>query len=205
MYFNVSTDSRKSWDVAFGGDRGRNAAGGYWGSVYTNVSAQPLKRLQTSVFLRYEQGKDTQWIDNRDADGDGTIDHVYGTLYRNVVDVTVRGTYAFSPDLTLQAYLQPFVAVGDYQDIRRLARPRSYEFAPVAAAANPDFNSTSVRGNVVFRWEYLRGSTLFVVWNLAQAHQGRPGDFRAFRDLGSAFGAGADHTVLVKLTYWLNR
>ena len=205
-FFNVSSDSRKSWRVNAGGDHNSNDRGGHGGSVYTNVSAQPVKRLQTSFAVRYEQGKDSaQWIENRDADGDGTTDHVYGTLFRNVVDVTVRGTYAFSPDLTLQAYLQPFVAVGDYQDIRRLARPRSYEFTPVAAGANPDFNSKSMRGNVVLRWEYLRGSTLFVVWNLAQSDQSRPGDFQPFRDIGSAFGAGADHTFLVKFSYWLNR
>jgi hypothetical protein len=158
------------------------------------------------VAVSYAQGKDSaQWIENRDTDGDGLTDHVYGTLRRNVVDVTLRGTYAFSPDLTLQAYLQPFVAAGDYQNIRRLARPRSYDFEPVGMGTNPDFNQKSVRGNVVLRWEYLRGSTLFVVWNLTQSDETRPGDFHALRDIGSAFGASANHTFLVKFSYWLNR
>ena len=40
-------------------------------------------------------------------------------------------TLAFSPDLTLEAYLQPFVAVGDYTDIRKLARPASFAFDPM--------------------------------------------------------------------------
>ena len=55
-----------------------------------------------------------------------SLDYVYGTLDRDVVDLTFRGTYAFNRDLTLQAYVQPFVAVGDYYDIRKLALPYSY-------------------------------------------------------------------------------
>ena len=101
---------------------------------------------------------------NTDADGDGVTDHVYGTLERDVVDVTVRTTYAFTRDLTVQAYLQPFVAVGDYNNIRRLALPRTFQFDPVTIAFNPDFNTKSLRGNVVMRWEYKPGSTLFFVW-----------------------------------------
>ena len=75
----------------------------------------------------------------------------------------------------------------------------------MAAGANPDFNRKSMCGNGVLRWEYLRGSTLFVVWNLAQSDRARPGDFHAFRDIGSAFGADASHAFLVKFSYWLNR
>ena len=157
---------------------------------FANVSLQPLRQLQASLSGRYEHAiDDAQWIENRDADGDGRDDNVYGTLHQDVLDLTLRGTYAFSPDFTIQAYLQPFVAVGDYQNIRRLARPRSYEFMPVAIPSNPDFNRKSVHGNVVLRWEYLRGSTLFVVWNLSQSDSTRPGQFGALRDVGSAFGA----------------
>jgi hypothetical protein len=122
-----------------------------------------------------------------------------------VVDVTLRGTYSIHRDLTFQAYLQPFVAVGDYENIRRLARPRSFEFDPVVIPNNPDFNTKSLRGNMVLRWEYVRGSTLFVVWDLSQTDKTRPGAFSAFRDLGDAFGANANHVLMVKASYWLNR
>ena len=82
------------------------------------------------------------------------------------VNITGRTTYSFTRDMTLEAYLQPFVAVGDYSNIGRLARPKSFEFAPVTLDDNPDFNRKSVRGTVVLRWEYVRGSTLFAVWNV---------------------------------------
>ena len=64
--------------------------------------------------------------------------------------------------------MQPFVAVGDYDNIRRLARPRSFDFEPAVIDSDPDFDRTSVRGNLVLRWEYVRGSTLFLVWDMSQ-------------------------------------
>jgi len=109
-------------------------------------------------------------------------------------------------DLTIQAYMQPFVAAGDYTNIRRLARPRSFAFEPVTIDSDPDFNRTSVRGNVVLRWEYIRGSTLFVVWDLSQEEDdSRLGNFQPGRDLRSAFAAPARQVVMVKIAYWFNR
>jgi hypothetical protein len=155
----------------------------------------------------YNFGLDAaQWIQNDDLDGDGATDrHVYGRLRRNVVDLTLRATYAFSRDLTVQAYLQPFVAAGDYDQIRRLAAPRSFDFEDVTIATDPDFSTKSLRGNIIMRWEYVRGSTLFLVWDLSQADALLPGEFRPFRDLGRAFGADATHVLMVKASYWLNR
>ena len=102
--------------------------------------------------------------------------------------------------------MQPFVAVGDYSDIRRLARPRSFAFDPVTIDSDPDFNRKSVRGNLVLRWEYVRGSTLFVVWDLSREEDDfRLGRFEPGRDLREAFGAPAKQVLMAKITYWFNR
>ena len=68
---------------------------------------------------------------------------------------------------------------------------------------NPDFNNKSFRSNVVFRWEYMRGSALYVVWNVTNADESRPGQFAAFRDLRAGFGASGTQVFMVKLNYWL--
>ena len=161
--------------------------------------------MQANLSANYNRARDSaQWIDNTDADGDGEEDHVYGRLKRNVLNITGRGTYAFSRDMTLEVFLQPFVAVGDYTDIRKLARPSSFDFTPVVLEDDPDFNRKSLRGNIVLRWEYLRGSTLFVVWNMATSDETRAGVFSPQRDLGTAFGAPGNHVFVVKMTYWLS-
>ena len=206
MFYRFNSDSRKPWTIGFYGNRFRNDAGSGGGTYSPYFSLQPSDRLQASLSLNYNYAKDpAQWIQNVDVDGDGAVDHVYGTLDRDVVDVTVRTTYAFTRDLTVQTYLQPFVAVGDYSNIRRLALPKSFQFDPVTIASNPDFNTKSLRGNVVMRWEYKPGSTLFFVWYLSQTDFSRPGQFSPLRDFGSAFGADATHIFMVKASYWLNR
>ena len=205
-FFNVNSDSRKAWRIELGGNGEQGTAGQRERAFSAALSLQPSARLQLSVSGRFITGTDiAQWIENSDTDGDGADDHVYGTLRRNIVDLTLRGTYSFNRDLTLQTYLQPFVAVGDYDQIRRLARPRSFDFEPVSIETDPDFNRKSLRGNVVLRWEYVRGSTLFVVWDLSQEDTARPGVFSPMRDLGDALRAPATHGLIVKASYWLNR
>ena len=80
---------------------------------------------------------------------------------------------------------------------------------PAAAftIGNPDFNIRSLRGNAVFRWEYLPGSTLFVVWTqdrFASAPQG-VGNFDFARDRQELFATRPDNIFLVKVNYWLAR
>jgi len=207
-WFRLETDSRKSWRIAlFGNGKFASLARNGENRIAPELTLQPSGRLQVALAAQYIRGIDlAQWIDNTDTTGDGVEDHVYGTLRRTVVDLTMRGTYAVHRDLTLQAYLQPFVAVGDYTDIRYLARPRSFEFEATTLGTDPDFNRKSLRANVVLRWEYIRGSTLFLVWNVLQEDTSRPGVFGGFRDVADAFGAAAArHVVMVKVSYWMNR
>jgi hypothetical protein len=200
----VGTDSRKTWRLFVSANGSRDEEGGWGAGTGAELRLQPSARLQTSISANYRTGETVaQWVTNRDVNGDDVVDHVYGRLDQDVIDVTARATYAFHRDLTLEAYLQPFVAVGDYTDIRRLARPGSFEFEPAAIPFDPDFNRKSLRANLVLRWEYLRGSTLFLVWNLSAADSAHPGEFSALRDLGDAFGAEGTHIFMLKATYWL--
>jgi hypothetical protein len=202
-YLGVYSDSRKKWRGSVFTSGKRDAAGGWERSVEPGVSMQVADRLQAEVSVNYQLGRDAaQWIQNEDLDGDGADENIYGRLKRHVVNVTGRATYSFTRDLTFEAYLQPFVAAGDYTDIRRLALPRSYSFAPVTIGNDPDFSDKSLRGTIVMRWEYLRGSTLFLVWNMATNDDTRPGQFSPLRDLGAGFGAPGSHAFVAKLSYW---
>ena len=164
----VGSDSRKRIRVSADAHFNGNSEGGHNRSVNVSLNLQPKPQVQMNISTGITDGHDiAQWIENEDVTGDGVEDHVYGELDRNVVNMTVRGTYAFTRDMTLELYLQPFVAVGDYSNIRRLARPKSFDFEPVTVADNPDFNTKSVRSNIVFRWEYRRGSTLYFVYNVS--------------------------------------
>jgi hypothetical protein len=205
-YAEISSDPRKSWRIELAGNRSFSEDGSNQWVAGTTLTLQPRDALQLSASIRYEKGLEkAQWIANEDVDADDVDDHVYGTLNRHVVDLTFRATYSIHRDLTLQAYLQPFVATGDYTDIRKLARASSFDFTPVTREDDPDFNRKSLRGNVVLRWEYLRGSSLFLVWDLNQLDETNAGRFSGWRDVRAAFGADANHVVMMKVAYWFNR
>ena len=149
-----------------------------------------------------------QWVENEDEDGDGEDDHfIFGELESRVFEIGVRGTYAFTPNLSLQLFVQPFVTTGDYGAIKELARPRSYEFSPYAGLEeNPDFHHRSLRSNVVLRWELparqhaLRG--LAAEPGSRAFNDVSDPRFRPAGDLSRAFTDDGDSIFLIKLNRW---
>ncbi|MEP6618311.1 MAG: DUF5916 domain-containing protein [bacterium] len=120
---------------------------------------------------------------------------------------------------TPKEYAQPRTnSVAEYgRDIGTIAQTRdaagqlvSYRIDPdgngPAAAfnlANPDFNSRSLRGTAVMRWEYKPGSTLFFVWTQERSGADVLGDFNLHRDGSALLGDRPVNVFQVKASYWL--
>jgi hypothetical protein len=157
--------------------------------------------------------------------------YVFGRIDQKVLGSEIRVDWTFTPKLTLQAYLQPFIAVGTYGEFKELAEPKSVNYTtygtgtstigyadgvymvdpdgaagPAAAFTfgNPDFNYKSMRGTVVFRWEYMPGSLIYFVWTQNRADYANPGNLRLWRDLGDLFSAPGDNIFLLKVSYRWN-
>ena len=155
-----------------------------------------------------------QWYANL-TDSIGTTHYTFARLKQRTVGITARFDMTFSPTMTLQVYAQPYVTKGTFSDVRELsATPRAsrYEdryqpYADASVAGNPGgFNYKQLRTNVVFRWEYRPGSTLFLVWSQGrQGQQPNEGTSSWDRDIGDLFRLRPDNTFLVKMSYWLNR
>jgi hypothetical protein len=156
----------------------------------------------------------TQWYGNF-TDAASVTHYTFAHLDQTTTSATMRLNYTFTPAISLQAYVQPFVSKGTYADVRQLsATPRadSYDarfaaYGDTAVTNHPGgFNFKEFQSNLVFRWEYRPGSTLFVVWS--EGRQGSEpfagtqpftGDVRDLMRLHPA------NTFLVKMSYWLNR
>jgi Domain of unknown function (DUF5916) len=71
---------------------------------------------------------------------------------------------------------------------------------------NPSFDARSLIGNVVYRWEYRPGSTLYLVWTQSRSDQlSDVGTLDFTRDRRALFSTHPDNIFLVKLNYWLGR
>jgi hypothetical protein len=140
----------------------------------------------------------------------------YGRLLARSISATLRASYTFTPQLSLQVYAQAFLAAGNYSDLHQLINIsphrvlRSEILDPLQSNAvmktdlspTPDFEEAALNANVVLRWEYRLGSTLSLVYSRSQVPAvamptGAPGiDFRALGQRASA------DVLLFKLTYW---
>jgi hypothetical protein len=66
-----------------------------------------------------------------------------------------------------------------------------------------DFNVRSFRSNAVLRWEWRRGSSLFVVWQQDRAGERDEIAPVGVRSLAEALDAPGDHRLAIKMTYWI--
>ena len=145
--------------------------------------------------------------------------YIFATLDQRTLDLGVRTELTMNARLSLQLYVQPFVASGDYHSFKFLTRGRDDEFTPLDQLqyeagdnsyraeslefGNPDFNFRSVRGSAVVRWEFRPGSAMYVVWSENRSDVAPVGDFRFRRDFGSLPNAPSQDVFLVKFSYWL--
>ena len=146
------------------------------------------------------------------------------------MSLDTRVDWTFSPKLSLQLYVQPFVVSGLYRELKELRARRTYDFdvygvhkgtiqrisgdeyeidpdgagsSPPFTLPDPDFNFRSLLGNAVLRWEYRPGSAIFLVWQQNRSGVRPFGDFDFQRDFKAIFENGPENIVALKATYWL--
>lgn len=153
--------------------------------------------------------------------------YLFAFLERSTVSARFRLNYAFTPNFTVEGYAEPFAASGRFYDHGELEAPRSAAQrvygrdgtgTTIALNANGsrtvqdgtdrftipalDFNRLSFRSNLVLRWEYLPGSTAFLIWQQSRAGQDAVGRLIGAGDLLDATRAPGDNFIVAKLS-WL--
>jgi len=157
--------------------------------------------------------------------------YVFAELRQTEIALETRVNWTFTPTLSLQFYAQPLLSANEFRDYKELRAPRTFDFAvygrdqgtiasdgdggfavdpdgPGAAGAftvaDQSFNFRSLRANLVLRWEYRPGATLFLVWQQSRSNEADGvGDFDLGRDFRSLRTTPADNLLAVKLSYWL--
>jgi hypothetical protein len=121
-----------------------------------------------------------------------------------------RVNFTASPNLTVQLYAAPFVTKGRYSNVRELANPRATayldRFQPYSdPSVAQDFNFKKFNSNLVLRWEYKPGSTIFLVWTQGREDFDQAYGGRSFRgDFDNLFHQHPDNTFLIKASHWFN-
>jgi len=158
--------------------------------------------------------------------------YVFSDITQHEVAMETRLSVTFTPSLTLELFAQPFISSGAYASFKEFAAPRGIEKlvygtdvgtvvtqpgdppvhqidpdgggpAEAFEIEDPSFTVRALRANAVLRWEYLPGSTLFLVWTRSSEDALAVGNLDFSRDARAVFRGPSENIFLVKLNYWL--
>jgi hypothetical protein len=185
----------------------------------------PVKRLKISGTTQYSQRNyHQQYVTTLQESY--SSEYIVGYLDRNTFSFTFRSELYVTPELSIQFYGSPYYSVGTYNRFRRVNESQArdihnrlqlltpgydseseyYTFSVSSeeySFSNPDFTFMQFRSNLVFRWEYNLGSTLYVVWS--HDRSGYESHYNPIRDItGNLFGIKGNHVFMVKLNFWFS-
>jgi len=228
------SDFRKNWQINSFIFYRQDETGGWDLFLEGGFDFRPGGSWQLSLRPSWSTGRDTrQYVGTFDRDNPRTFGerYVFGFIDQTTVSTRFRANYSFTPDFSLEAYAEPFVSTGSYSQYGELSCWKCIDLrlygtdGTTIEVSDPDapqeltvtdgnqqfsfnrndFAFLSFRTNLVARWEWRPGSTLFLVWQLNRADgasvtdpgRANPGNyFDAITAPGQSFFA-------VKVTYWL--
>lgn len=154
--------------------------------------------------------------------------YLMGHMDQKTYGVTMRLQVNVTPDISIQFYGSPFTSTAKFSDFKEAADTKSptydkrfhvfsrdeLSFADgtyhikregrEASFKNPDFSFNEFRSNLVARWEYLPGSTLYFVWEHRMSNQESRRIGGWGNNLDRMFGLPATNTFMLKMNYWFN-
>jgi hypothetical protein len=221
-----SSPTRTNVQVVYG----RDEAGGLTFESNAGLRMQPGSQWQLTIEPGYQREINTQqYVSRVEGGGLGTYGsrYIFGHVDRSTYKTALRLNYTFKPDMTLELYAEPFAASGRYDHIgelvaarTRLLRTYGVEEGTTIGSLdeetllvtdrnasftidNKDFNVQSFRSNLVLRWEWRPGSTLYLVWQQDRAWEEIARSRASLGNMFGSLGQTGDNFFAVKATFWL--
>jgi len=229
LVFNASgdTDSRRPFIVGGGMNGSASFSDDKWSfgaGVGTSWRIIPPLQLNLETGLGVSKN-DLRFRDCTASDGRPCSLRSSSRTYRvsqldsASLNITARATWALSPSLSLQGYLQLFSARGfrhDYGTISNQLGSRPFlardEIVPLATdgdfdgdgTKDDDFEFSTLNANMVVRWELSPGTTLIVVYTRAQRSSVDLGQSVPQLGFSELSKGRTEEIVLAKLTLFYN-
>jgi hypothetical protein len=231
MNLNLSTDQSKKLMFYTGlyHDYGDSKSSRYY-SYWLGGEIKPMNTLSVSFESEYSiQNKTLQYISSTTYNNADR--YLFGELDQKTLGLTFRINFTINPALSIEYYGQPFISAGNYSNFKRITDTHADKFANRYhvfsgneisfdgtngiynidenidgtydySFGNPDFNFQQFRSNLVVRWEYLPGSTLYLVWSQGRTNSTSEGLFSFGNNMKDLFDIAPHNVFLIKLSYW---
>ncbi|PJA97354.1 MAG: hypothetical protein CO129_01590 [Ignavibacteriales bacterium CG_4_9_14_3_um_filter_34_10] len=210
--------------------------GGSETSLGIGIEWKPNSQINFGFMPVFESNDyEYQWIgkfDDETATATYGKRYVFGHMIQKTLSANFRLNWTFTPQLSLQIYLQPLISAGKYSDFSEFAKPGTNKYryygkngstimfdqskdvyivdpdgsgnAESFEFGKPDFNFKSIRANVVLRYEVLPGSVLYLVWNHDKTNFANQGRLKFSDDINNLWNSEANNILMLKFSYWLD-
>jgi len=189
-------------------------------------------RLGNRIYIKSEfeySGNTDNFIYVTQEVADAEVQYIMARIKQQTYNFTMRFNYNITPDISIQYYGSPFISSGRYDDFKRADETHARDIADRYHAftdteityvepsdmyvvsegsknysfSNPDFSFREFRSNLVGRWEYRPGSTIYLVWENNRRsrdsyYYSSPGD-----NLDYLFGVAPTNVFMIKMSFWL--
>ena len=230
---NISTDRSKKISVYVGNYHGIGDVKSYrYHEYWMGANIRPMNALSISFEPTYSiQNDQLQYVETTDMNDDPR--YLFAEMDQKTMSFTFRLNYTLNPELSLEYYGQPFVSAGEYSNFKRITDTDADKFqdryhifsndeisynlpdniytidentdgTEDYSFDNPDFNFRQFRSNLVIRWEYSPGSTLFLVWSQSRTSNASNGIFSYENDMKDLFSIVPHNVFLLKFSYWFS-
>ncbi len=178
-----------------------------WNYVY-DFAGQRTSNTQAAMTIHPTTAMEVQaklgYTHTRDLEGYVDLaypQNIFGHRDVDQTDFILRGSLVFSHNLTLEIYNQLFFAKRQYYAFSYL--DSSSNLRATAYSGATAINQIAMHTNVVLRWEYLPGSTMYLVWTHGRDFAESGGFGRSYSDeLDRTFTTAPANVFMLKISYW---
>jgi hypothetical protein len=180
--------------------------------------------------MQYVATKESAAVGALNATSLLTKRYIFATARQLTNRFSMRVSYNITPDLAIQYYGQPFISSVGYSDYKRVTDPRAEKFdnrfsrylpgeieynetdskylfdengdgTPEYEIRKPDFKLLDFISNLVVRWEYRPGSTIYFVWAQGRKYEGMSDNASFRQDLRYLANIFPGNNFIIKFSY----
>jgi len=197
-----------------------------------SLGYRPSKSLKITLSPNFNSNNDElQYVTQQDYLN--KTDYIFARIHQKTLSASLRINYIITPNLSIQYWGQPFLASGKYTEFKRITDSRAsnytdrfsllsnaeltyvnpeeqYRVSDQAGSQlytfdQPDFNVKEFLSNMVVRWEYLPGSTIYLVWSQTRNQSVSDGNFNLHNDITTLFDDKPYNVFLLKMSFRLGK
>lgn len=232
IYFNISTGIKRKLSASiFTSFTGSNNNYRNESMIGITLRFRPNSHLYFTLEPQYSTNMNKlQYVNTTSYSSDAR--YIMGTLDQNTFSSTIRLNYFILPNLSIEYWGQPFFSTGKFSDFKYINNPTSDNFSErfnVYSSDqihrnediyevdengdglidytfnNPDFSVRNFLSNLVFRWEFRPGSTVYLIWNQTQINNHYSQKTSVIDNFQKLFETVPHNVFLIKFSYRIGR